>query len=111
MIIKTDKNLGPAIIDREQYVLHKFQDHLSNTNAYQHLHPSATSTHIKKLKTKLNTFIELNFPDNHPDRTFLSCSLQNVTDPYAFFTSLLKSKKNLGLHNPLFLSAAAFLKV
>jgi hypothetical protein len=57
MIIKTDKNLGSAVLDREQYVLHAFQDHLSSTNAYQRLHPSAASTHIKKLKTKLNTFI------------------------------------------------------
>jgi hypothetical protein len=52
MIIKTDKNLGPAIIDRKQYVLRAFQDHLCNEDTYQQLHPSAAQPHVKNLNKK-----------------------------------------------------------
>jgi hypothetical protein len=93
MVIKTDKNLGPAIIDRKQYIERAFQDHLCNKETYQRLQPSAARLHVKQLKSRIITFLELHFPENHPDRVYLSRKLESVTDPFAYFYVLAKIHK------------------
>jgi len=37
MVIWTDKNLGPALIERKRYINLAFKDHLGNHNVYQQL--------------------------------------------------------------------------
>jgi hypothetical protein len=93
MIIKTDKNLGPAFIDRKQYVQRAFQDHLCNKETYQKLQPLAAKLHVKKLRSRISTFLELHFPENHPDRVYLSPKLETATDPFAYFYILAKIHK------------------
>lgn len=39
VIVPTDKNLGPAIMDRSIYIERAILDHLGNSQAYERLHP------------------------------------------------------------------------
>ena len=39
LIVQCDKNLGPAIIERSEYILLALRDHLSDATTYQRLRP------------------------------------------------------------------------
>ena len=43
IVLNTDKNLGPAIMETTKYYQHAFQDHLSNQTNYKEI--SATEAH------------------------------------------------------------------
>jgi hypothetical protein len=45
VITPTDKNLGPAIMERSQYIERCFQDHLTNESTYQRLHERDATVH------------------------------------------------------------------
>jgi hypothetical protein len=76
MVIQTDKNLGPAIIDRISYVNYALNDHLLYTNTYQKLHKVAVQDYVRKGTDKLLIFIDKNFKPNSPERTYLERSLK-----------------------------------
>ena len=57
MVVKTDKNLGPAIIEREQYFQYAWRDHLSDRNTYRRLSPEAAQRRIDQIAQDIKFFI------------------------------------------------------
>jgi hypothetical protein len=58
VIINADKNLGPCIIERSQYIQRALQDHLLDRTTYKQLTPTQAKRQIENLKTKLQQFLE-----------------------------------------------------
>jgi hypothetical protein len=56
MIVKTDKNLGPAVVDRHDYLRHAFC-HLLDSSTYSPLSPLQAFKQFGKIHTTLLTFI------------------------------------------------------
>ncbi len=93
VIFPTDKNLGPAIIDRPTYIKRALSEHLSDKTTYRQLTPSGASNRIKAVRRMITKFIETHFEKGNPDRTFLQRTFDNCKDPYAYFYLLAKVHK------------------
>ena len=83
LVVRTDKNLGPAIVDRTTYVRHAFQDHLSDQDTYQSLSECEAALAIDELTDELYAFVETHSSRLGPtNKKFLLNSMMEVTDPY-----------------------------
>ena len=94
LIIPCDKNLGPAIIERHDYLKIAMRDHLSDTTTFKSLTTSEIdrySSDVKKhilgwLKTHHKTLTKM-------ERAFLCRKLKTNQSPYAQFYLTLKAHK------------------
>ena len=94
LIVPCDKNLGPAIIERHDYLKIAMRDHLSDTTTYKSLTTSEIdlySSDIKKhilgwLKTHHKTLTKM-------ERAFLCKKLKSNQSLYARFYLTLKAHK------------------
>ena len=94
LIVPCDKNLGPAIIERHDYLKIAMRDHLSDTTTYKSLSTSEIdrySLEIKKhilgwLKTYKKKLTKM-------ERAFLCKELKSNQSPYARFYLTLKAHK------------------
>jgi hypothetical protein len=94
LVVRTDKNLGPAIVDRTKYVHHAFADHLSDKATYESLSEGEASLAIKELSASISHFIETHSDDlGLPNKKFLLASLDEVEDPYPHFYLTFKIHK------------------
>jgi DNA-binding MarR family transcriptional regulator len=92
LVIPTDKNLGPAIIERSEYTRRAFEDHLNNEATYRRLTPTLANKRITAITRQIQQFIE-NQPSLPKDeRTYLTRSL-SVKDPFAYFYLTAKVHK------------------
>ena len=73
MIITCDKNLGPAVIERQAYIRLVYRDHLNDTNTYKFLNSAAAHAFIDRIAYLLRKFIK-NI-DNLSEKLHLSFSL------------------------------------
>ena len=102
LVARTDKNLGPAILERDVYVRRAFDDHLSDASTYRSLTPTQASNQLTAVRRLLNGFIARHFPDrNCPDRKYLLRSIAQVRDPFAYFYLILKIHKNPWTTRPI----------
>ncbi len=93
LIIQADKNLGPCIIERDQYIKRALKDHLLDTTTYRQLTPFEKHNKIHHLQRLLNNFIDLHkqhLPKE--DVKFLKRSA-SVTDPLPKFYLTAKVHK------------------
>ena len=56
IVLHTDKNLGPAIMERQKYLDLAWRDHLSDTNTYQRLSEDTANSHISKIIADIHFF-------------------------------------------------------
>jgi hypothetical protein len=80
VIMPTDKNLGPAILERSQYIERCFQDHLLNKMTYSRLTEPESKTlcynaraHIIRAVSQANKKLQLK---NHAKTTYFSRSIE-----------------------------------
>jgi hypothetical protein len=92
MVVRTDKNLGPAIIERDVYIRTALREHL-HTDTYRRLSKPAAARQIGQIRTKLEEFI-FRYKDylNDHDYKFLDRSV-DVLDPYSYFYLTFKIHK------------------
>lgn len=57
IILPTDKNLGPAIMERQRYVEHVLREHLCDTEQYQHLSTEDGEARINNFYTNLKRLL------------------------------------------------------
>ena len=58
VIFHTDKNLGPAIIELEEYVRLAWRDHLSDTSTYRRLDEKEFFSRISYIRSSILSFID-----------------------------------------------------
>ncbi len=97
-VMKTDKNLGPAIIERHRYIVKAYENHLSDKKTYRQLDERTATNRITAVKHILTRYIERHFKPRHPDRIFLERNLEkfsdgSTTDPYSRFYLTAKIHK------------------
>jgi hypothetical protein len=93
MIMQTDKNLGPAIIERTTYIKRAIDDHLSDESTYRHLSKMEADELIEFIILQLKTFLkDYEKALSKQDCTFLERSMK-VDDPYSYFYILAKIHK------------------
>jgi hypothetical protein len=93
VIINADKNLGPCIIERSQYIQRALQDHLLDTTTYKKLSARQATAQIDQVKHKLQQFIEYYGRKLDPaDIKFLKRTAE-VKDPFPKFYITAKIHK------------------
>ena len=58
LIVMTDKNLGPAVIERDVYTRRVFQDHLLQAETYRRIDPTEAAEIITTIKMKVGQFLQ-----------------------------------------------------
>jgi hypothetical protein len=97
-ICKSDKNLGPVIMDRDDYIKFVFRDHLSDTKTYKQLTVQQAQTALQQVEKKIVTWVKTYAKDlTAKERRFLTatCNAQDVKGNYRYsqFYILVKMHK------------------
>jgi transcriptional regulator with PAS, ATPase and Fis domain len=58
IVTATDKNLGPAVIDKQTYVDRALQDHLLNEKTYRQLTKQEAATHQVETKKEIYNLVQ-----------------------------------------------------
>ena len=92
IVLPSDKNLGPCILEREEYVV-RVLEHLADDTTYRQLSPAAAHKTVSKVEEMIFNFIgDFHKVINDPDEKFLYRSL-DVADPFAYFYIMAKVHK------------------
>jgi len=84
IVFKTDKNLGPAIIERKRYV-ELVYNHLKNNTTYTRFSNKRAKAKIRLIQTNIKKFVNKFFPfdeetfSRHPDGKYLLRSITSTT--------------------------------
>ena len=94
LIVPCDKNLGPAIIERHDYLKIAMRDHLSDTTTYK----SLTTSEIDRFSSDITKIILGWMKTHHKtltkmERAFLRKKLKSNQSPYTRFYLTLKTHK------------------
>ena len=101
MVVMTDKNLGPAIIERHVYIRRCFTDHLQDTTTYQFLTTPQADGRIKAIKQQLIRFINQHSDSLSKTETKFIRKSMDVKDPYSHFYLTFKIHKDPWKTHPI----------
>jgi hypothetical protein len=104
VVFATDKNLGPAIMERKIYVERALTDHLMDASTYQQLSKLEFHAAVVKISATFKRFMDKFFPtggqrttESHKlQQTFLNRSFEAAADsenPFNYFYLLAKVHK------------------
>lgn len=96
IVVNSDKNLGPVILERNTYIRRCFTDHLlSDDSTYDQLSPAQAAAFTSNTAVLLSRFLtDYKHAISEMDMKYLHRSLALVTDPYAYFYALAKIHKS-----------------
>lgn len=95
LVVHCDKNLGPALIERDAYIRFAFRDHLNDSDTYQIL----TKDEAIVAQT-LNVEIYMDWVKKYDDfllddeKKYLNTYPRTVLDPFPYFYLLMKIHKS-----------------
>lgn len=92
VVLNSDKNLGPAVIERERYVELAWLDHLSDRNTYQRLSLNEAINMLKTIRSEIEIFTDVFTSVDNDDRTFIIRTLENVQEESGFSFMYLLAK-------------------
>jgi hypothetical protein len=101
VIINADKNLGPCIIERSQYIRRALQDHLLDTSTYKRLTQTQAKRQMNSLKDKLQQFLEYYKNKLDPADTKYLQRTTVTQDPYPKFYLTAKIHKTPWKSRPI----------
>ena len=94
LIVACDKNLGPSIIERDEYIKLAFRDHLSDPNTYQYLPPAEVATKNTLIKGLLSAWTVKHYKSlTKEERKFLKRHAADCIDPFPYFYLTMKVHK------------------
>jgi hypothetical protein len=94
IVMNADKNLGPCIIEREQYIKRALQDHLLDGTTYRQLTSTQANQQLELIKSRLTNFIEYYKQKLNPTDIKYLKGTANPKDPIAKFYITAKIHKN-----------------
>ena len=100
IVFKTDKNLGPAILERSCYVKIALKEHLHDTLTYRQLTQQQAIGRLRAVNHLIKNFIQVHFSKGSSDAKFLWRSM-DVDDPFAYFYLLAKVHKKPWVTRPI----------
>jgi hypothetical protein len=93
IVFPTDKNLGPAILERSEYINRALKDHLTDPNTYKQLSEAEATIQIEALKVTVETFFfDYTQSFTKKDYTYLHRSIE-VEDLFPHFYITAKVHK------------------
>jgi hypothetical protein len=102
VVFNADKNLGPCIIERAQYIRRALQDHLLDTTTYTNLTSTQATRYMDSIKNKLQQFIEYyGHKLQQSDIKFLKRTIEMVNDPFPKFYITAKIHKKPWKSRPI----------
>jgi hypothetical protein len=94
LVVQCDKNLGPAIIERDKYIKLAFRDHINDTLPYRRLSPIDATIYDRYIRTTFKAWIEkYKRVLTKNEATFLRRHLRENTDPFGCLYLLMKIHK------------------
>ena len=94
LIVPCDKNLGPAIIERHDYLKIAMRDHLSDTTTYKSLTTSEIDCYSSDITKNILGWMKTHHKKlTKMERAFLRKKLKSNHSPYARFYLTLKAHK------------------
>ena len=86
IVVPADKNLGPVLMEREEYIQQAFKQHLSNTTNYKRLTESEAKANLVKMRYKLCEWL-FRHKDTIPanENIYLIKSAKKFADKFARF--------------------------
>ena len=94
LVVQCDKNLGPALIKQDEYVLLVKQDHLSDVDTYARIDAEEAAAFAKETIKKVNKWVRRHKDMTTPmERRFVRKSVQNNNDPIPKFYATMKVHK------------------
>ena len=93
IVFPSDKNLGPALLERSEYITRALKDHLADPNTYQQLSEAEAATNMTALTQTVESFFqEYRNQFTRQDYIYLDRSLE-VEDPFPHFYITAKVHK------------------
>ena len=94
LIVPCDKNLGPTIIERHDYLKSAMRDHLLDTKTYKLLNPSEIERFAGTIKKSILGWLKTHHKIlTKMERAFIREKLDSNKAPYARFYMTLKAHK------------------
>ena len=94
LIVPCDKNLGPAIIERHNYLKIAMRDHLSDTTTYKSLSTSEINHYLSEIKKHILDWLKpYNKKLTKMECAFIREELKSNQSPFARFYLTLKAHK------------------
>ncbi len=110
VIFPTDKNLGPAIMERDRYIAMAFNEHLNDVSAYRRIDATTALRLLQLARENISKIIrKLKYLGKGSDAKFLERSCE-VSDPYAYFYLLAKVHKTPLKTRPIVSTANSLLR-
>ena len=94
IVIPADKNLGPVLMEREEYIQQAFKQHLGNKSNYKQLTEAEAKANLTNMRYKLNKWMfthKESIPAN--ERNYLAQSTKLFADKFARFRLTPKQHK------------------
>ena len=102
LIVKCDKNLGPAIIEREIYIERVYRDHIYQRDKYLYLPPALAPSKMESLKLEFVDWIKRQSKQlTRMGKCFLTTNLKANVDPFPWFYRIIKNHKTLWTMRPI----------
>jgi hypothetical protein len=94
LVVQCDKNLGPAVIEREEYIRLAFRDHLSDASTYRYLDTASVAHTRHRLFSLLRQWlVRYRMSLSKAERTFLTRLESQCLDPFPYFYLTMKVHK------------------
>lgn len=86
IVFLCDKNLGPAIMEREEYIKKALSEHLTNEGVYKQLTPGEFSYQLNKQLSDIRKWVKnMGFPTDSPEEKFFERALSVCNRPAQFY--------------------------
>lgn len=94
LIVQCDKNLGPAVIERDEYIKLAFKDHLNDNRTYERLTPTRARSYHQRIKRLLKQWMKKHKKViSRNEKRFLLTNIEANVDPFATFYMTMKVHK------------------